>query len=527
MRKLILLILIISFSAGISKAQSVYVPYSYQLDQKFNSSIYSINSSFHTSLKPFLIDSTISRAYNAIMNRGVDSTRKSWIVRKIFNEHLFDVKTSEYTFYGDYLPDLQIGRDLTGKLNTNLNTRGFQLGGTIGNKFSWYTSGFENSGKFPKYLSDYTNKIGFVSGQAYDRNYNGLTPGYKDWSYVTAIISYTPVKYLNITLGEDKTFIGDGYRSLLLSDFAANYPLLRLTAKIGPVQYMIMWAYLEDLYATHFDTFGSNRRKWAAFHYVDWNVNNRLSVGFFNALIAQEADNNGKFHGFDANYVNPLVFTNAIGPGGQPDNILAGFTAKYKIFDKSAIYGQVVLDNVKTANSASTNTNGYQLGIRGADLFKVNTFNYLFEYNTVKPYTYSSDQRITSYTDYSEPLGDPLGANFREFIGILNYSVGQFDFMGQANYAKYGLDPTGTNYGKDVNQISTTASTTGSSIGQGLATKLYYVEGTVSYLVNPKYNLRFEVGGLYRDETNTAGSKKTTLLTFGLRSTFRSLYHDF
>src|ERR1700761_1049878 len=130
MRKLVVVLVIITFSVSLSKAQSVYLPYSYQLDQKFNSSVYSTSSSIHTSLKPFLIDSTIAPTYNAIMNRGVDSSRKSWIVRKIFNEHLFDVKTKEYTFYADYLPDLQAGRDFNDHINTQLNTRGYQFGGT-------------------------------------------------------------------------------------------------------------------------------------------------------------------------------------------------------------------------------------------------------------------------------------------------------------------------------------------------------------------------------------------------------------
>ncbi|WP_428330158.1 gliding motility protein RemB [Mucilaginibacter sp.] len=531
MRKLLLLSIIILFSASISKAQSVYLPYSYQLDQKFNSSIYSINSSVHTALKPYLIDSTLRPTYNAIMNRGIDTTHKKWILRKIFNEHLFDVKTKEYTFYADYLPDLQVGRDLTGKLTTNLNTRGFQVGGTVGSKFFFYSSGYENSAKFPQYLNDYIGKIGFVPGQAYDRSYNGITAGTKDWSYVTAILSYTPIKQLNITLGEDKTFIGDGYRSLLLSDFAANYPLLRLTANVGRVQYMLQWAYMEDINAPKFDSFGSNRRKWGVFHYLDWNVTNRLSLGFFNALIAQEADANGKFHGFDANYINPLFLASSLGPGGQPDNVMSGFTGKYKIFDKTAIYGQLLLDRFKASDffsgNKSDNTNGVQLGIRGADLFKVGGLNYLLEYNTVKPYTYASSNQLTSYTDYSEPLGDPLGANFREFIGIMNYTYRRFDFMGQINYAKYGLDPAGLNYGKDVNQIFNPTTNTSASVGQGIATKLYYAEGTVSYLINPKYNLRFEAGAMFRDEKNDLGSKKTTLLTFGLRSTFRSLYHDF
>jgi len=528
-KKILLFAIIILFSISIGKAQSVYLPYSYQFDQKFNSSIYSVDNSFHTSLKPFLMDSLISYRYNQLMNVGVDTSRKSWIPRKLFNEHLFDVKTKEFTFYGDYLPDLQLGRDFTNKVTTNLNTRGYELGGTIGTKFSFYTSGYENQGVFPTYLNNYINAIDFIPGQSYD--YNQGKKKSKDWTYVTSIVSYSPIKQLNITLGDDKTFIGDGYRSLLLSDFAANYPLLRITANLGKVQYMMMWAYLEDADAQQFDSFGNNRRKWAAFHYVDWNITKRLSVGFFNALIAEEADDNGNFHGFDANYVNPVLFSSSLGPSSQPDNVLVGFTGKYKIFDKSAIYGQVLFDRFKASDLFSEdnadNTNGVQLGIRGGDFLGVKNLSYLAEFNTVKPYTYSSQQPITSYTDFSQPLGDPLGANFKEYIGILNYSIGRFDFMGQLNYAEYGLNPANMNYGMDVNLPFYPASNPTTIVGQGIATKLYYGEGTVSVLINPKYNLRFELGGLVRDQRNDLGSQKTTLITFGLRSTFRSIYHDF
>jgi hypothetical protein len=523
-KKITLIAAIIVFTVQFGKAQSVYLPYSYQLDQKFNSSIYSINSSFHTSLKPFLIDSLIAPRYNQLMNVGVDSTRKGWIVRKLLNEHLFDVKTKEYTFYGDYLPDLQLGRDFSDHITTDLNTRGYQFGGTVGDKFFFYTSGYENQGKFPTYYSNVVKSVNIIPGQAYNRDF-GQAATTADWSYVTAIMSYTPIKQLNITLGEDKTFIGDGYRSLLLSDFSPNYPLLRLTANLGKVQYMIQWAYMEDQKAPQFDSFGNNRRKWGAFHYLDWNITNRLSLGYFDAIIVSEADDQGHLHGFDPNFIDPIVYTNSINSmPSQPDNALMGFTAKYKILDKSAIYGQLLLDRVSGSGNGSTN--GFQLGIRGADLFKVTNFNYLFEFNTVKPYTYASAQPITSYTNFEEPLGDPLGANFREFIGILNYSIGRFDFMGQVNYAKYGLDPKNADFGKNIMApyVPSSASTT---VGQGITTSLYYGEGTISYLINPKYNLRLEGGALLRAEKNALGDNKTVLFTFGLRSTFRNLYHDF
>ena len=103
--------------------------------------------------------------------------------------------------------------------------------------------------------------------------------------------------------------------------------------------------------------------------------------------------------------------------------------------------------------------------------------------------------------------------------------------QGQVNYAKYGLSEGNINWGKDVylpdNAILPLPLGQSVSTGQGLATTLKYAEGTIAYVLNPKYNLRIEIGGLLRQETNAQSNTKTAMFTFGLRSTFRDLYHDF
>ncbi|MFD0767073.1 gliding motility protein RemB [Mucilaginibacter lutimaris] len=540
--KVALLLCAFGLTATAVKAQSVYLPQSYQLYQKFNADVYSKGNSMHTSLRPFLIDSTLQGRYNQLMNVGVDSSRKNWFLRKIINEHLIDVKAKDYTFYGDILLENTFGHDFNDKTNQKvnfkpigfgpnakigLNTRGFQFGGTVGTKFSFYTSGYENQAAFPNYYTDYVKLTGFVPGQAYDRS---ATKSYRDFSYATAILSYTPSKYLNFTLGQDKTFIGDGYRSILLSDYSAPAPLLRVTANIGRVQYMMMWTYMQDITLPQFDTFGSNRRKWGLFHYLDWNVTNSLSLGFFNAYIVPEADDNGNRRGFDVNFINPVLFSSSLGPSSQPGNALVGFTGKYKIFDKTALYGQFLIDRFKASSffdsKGGENTNGVQLGIRGADILGVKDLNYLLEYNAVKPYTGFTNSVISNYSYYSQPLGDPFGANFREVTGLLNYTKGRFDFQGQLMYARYGSDGLNQNFGKDIMKPIPPGPIT-TNIGQGITSNLYYAEGTVSFLINPKYNMRFELSGLYRQEKNDFTNKKAAIISFGLRSSFRNLYHDF
>jgi hypothetical protein len=525
-------------SAKSGYAQLIYQPYSYQFYQKLNTPMYSPATALHTSLKPYFISDTsaLRPKYDSLMNVNGNGEGKSWLHRIFFNQHVIDVKNAEYTFYADYLPDVQIGKEFSESKTTYLNTRAFQLGGTIGSKFFFYTSAYETQGKFANYEASYIKRVGMIPGQAYDRTLTGDSPlqNVSDWSYVTAMVGFTPSKSISIAMGEDKTFIGDGYRSMLLSDYAAPYPLLRFTATIAKkVQYMAEWAYLEDQQALQLSTtsdYRNYRRKWAAFHYIDWNITHRASIGFFNALIAEEADDKGNTHGFDVNYINPVFFVNSLGPsGGAPDHTLFGFNGKYKVLDKTTLYGQFMVDQATSVNSSSK-TSG-QVGFRGSDLFKVPMLNYLFEFNAASAYTYSNQNPIVSYNQFSEPLAHPFGAGFKEYLGILNYSIGKFDLQGQLNYATYNLgyplydnvtQTTNNNYGKDITLADNAALQP-----MQVSTTLKYAEGTVSYLINPKFNFRIEIGGLLRQEKNDYKDTKTAMFTIGLRSSFRNLYHDF
>lgn len=533
MKKILYLLLLFTLFTGVANAQSQYQPYSYQFYQKFNEDVYSTKTRLHSTLKPFFVDdSLLQRKYNTLMNVGVDTLgHHNWINRILFSGHLVDVKDKEYTFFVDYLPDLDIGTDLSQKKSTWLNTRGYQLGGTIGKNFYFYSRGFENQAVFPQYMNTYIQQVGIVPGQAYDRSFGAKS--YTDWSDVSALVSYTPVKFLNVTLGHDKTFIGDGYRSQLLSDYASAYPFLKLTANVGNVKYMAMWSYMVDPEAPYESYTNGYKNKWGVFHYLDWNVTNRLSLGFFDAVIWGNVDVNGNYRGFDYGYANPIIFLRPVeASAGSPDNALIGFTGKYKLTDGITAYGQFVLDefeskNFFAGNGSSRNKYAWQIGVRGANLFKVRSLNYLLEYNGATPYTYSETERLINYSQQGEPLAHPFGANYKELIGLLNYSYKRFDFSGQVQYANYGLDINGLNYGKDIfRSYATPARLTGNYIGQGLITHLYYAQAKVAYVLNPKYNLRIEFGALFRREHNTEFLDRTSLFSIGLRSSFRTIYTD-
>lgn len=513
---------------------NVNLPYSYQFYQKLNKQVYDVDTRMHSSIRSYYADDTllVSR-YQELMRLGTDSNvYRKWLRRKITDEHLLNFNAEDYSIYADFLPDFQIGREFNDGQGTWKNTRGYQIGGTIGKKFSFYTNGFENQAVFANYLTRFINTNKVVPSEMSGK----LSEKTKDWAYVTALVSYTPNKYLNFALGYDKNFIGDGYRSMLLSDVASNYSFFRLRATVGNVQYQTIFSYMLDNQAPQLtdDRRLGSRGKWNAMHYVDWNVSNRFSLGLFQAVTWADAEPEGK-RGFDFNYIHPFVFLRPIegANSSSPDKMRLGMNTKYEISRKAAVYGQFMFDEfvakeVFKGNGFWANKWAVQLGVRGSDLFKVDNLNYLAEFNTARPYTYSHFQRLTSYSGMNQPLAHPMGANFREFLGILNYSYKRFDFQGQLSYARYGLDPAGENYGSNIFlSYNTRANDYGNHVGQGLKTDLNFLEGKVSYLLNPKYNLRIELGGVYRSEKYVEFMEKTTLVTFGLRSTFRNLYQDF
>lgn len=518
----------------VDQTANQYILHDYQLYQKLNRPVYDTKTKFHSSIRGFYgDDSRLRSSYDSLMNYGTDTlNRRSWVHRKLFQEHLIQFKTDEYNIYADFLADFQIGKDFKGDRSTWLNTRGFQVGGNVGKKFSFYLNGFENQGKFPQYVNRFILDNEVVPGQSFGKlNYET-----QDWTYVTALLSYTPNKYLNFALGYDKNFIGDGYRSVLLSDVSSNYSFFRMRASLGSLQYQTIYAYMLDPGAPKLtnDRRLGDRGKWMAAQYLDWNATNRLSIGFFQAVTWADAEVEGK-RGFDFNYIHPFMFLRPVESTNttSPDKMRLGLNVKYELLEKTALYGQFMFDEFTAkeffaGNGYWANKWAVQLGLRGSDLFKVARLYYLAEFNTARPYTYAHFDRLSNYANYNQPLAHPFGANFREFLGLLNYSVKRFDFQGQALYAAYGLDEVGTNYGKDIFKSYETRSVQyGSHVGQGIKTDLYTLQGKVAYLLNPKYNLRLELGGVLRQEKNSLMSHNTAMVTFGLKTSFRNLYYDF
>jgi len=502
------------------------VPYNY-LDMR---ELYIDTSNHHTALRPRLHIDT------SVMYTQLPTRKRSLFHRKLFDEHLLEFRNEDYNVFIDFLPDFQVGKSRDGSRTVWLNTRGASIQANIGAKFYLESYFYENQGRFPLYLDQYIRKQDIVPGQGGIKDYsNGKA---FDYNMASALLSYTPVKYLTIDLGYGQNFIGDGYRSLMLSDIQFSYPYIKLIANLGKVQYTSMWAQFMDKhsksFATAYDDLGYYK-KWGVFHFLDWNVNKKLTIGLFDAVIWPDADSSGRKRGFDWSYMNPIIFLrSAEFSQGSSDNALVGLNAKFKVFPKTTVYGQLVLDEFKLkevfkGNGWWANKQAWQLGLKSFDLFNVNKLDIQAEYNAVRPYTYSYKSTLINYEHYNQSLAHPLGANFQEVLGIATYGYKRWYGRGQLMYSKYGADPdAATNYGGDLSKPYTSrVNNYGIYIGQGVKTDLIYAQAIVAYVFNPKYNLRLETSLAYRKQSSDINKISDVIFSIGLRSTFRQFYYDF
>ncbi|PTR01596.1 hypothetical protein C8P68_101831 [Mucilaginibacter yixingensis] len=518
------------FCSAFAKAQSQPIPLSNDINNRIEKSIYfSGNERSHTSMRPFIVGDLIDSAqYDSLLSpvKSKDWQTRSWLGRKIFTEHLVEVHRSDFELDADFLPTLTVGKE--GSRSLYLNTRGFQVEGVVGTKklFSFSTYLYENQAKFANYITDFVNLNQVAPGQA--PLHNTTIHNTFDYAYSGGTLSFTPSKYLNIQMGYDKNFIGDGYRSLLLSDNAVSYPFIKLTATIGPLRYMAMYAQFTDDYGLINNDNTPFPKKNGIFHYLSWNINKNLNLGLFENVMWEPGQ-------ISFSYLNPIIFAHTVDTNnGSPGKSLVGFTGSYKFLNHYVLYGQLAINEftlkeVFAGTGYWANKQGGQLGLKYLDAFNIVGLNLQTEYNAVRPYTYSADREIKNYGQFNQSLAHPYGANFREYLMIANYNVKRFSIHGQGGVSVYGLDPAGLNYGKNIYlSYKDRVADYGNYIGQGLKTHLYYFNSSVSYLLNPKNNLSIELGYTYRRENGaTSTPYNASILSFGIRSSFRNLYYDF
>ena len=281
--------------------------------------------------------------------------------------------------------------------------------------------------------------------------------------------------------------------------------------------------------------------KYMASHYLSWNVSKKLNLGFFESVVW--ANTNGR--GFDANFINPIIFYRAVefSSSARSGNALLGLTGKYKWNNRINFYGQFLLDefslnDVKAGNASWKNKFGYQLGAKYYHAFGLQNLMLQAEYNHVRPYVYAHSDALTNYAHNNQSLGHQWGGNFQEVIALARYHRGRIFADAKITAGVRGLDfdtpENSLNYGGNIykDYEENRPFDTGVKVGQGNKTNIFIADIQAGYLVNPSTNLKLFGGAIYRNfdpsqDTASAFKDSTTWFFIGLRSDLFNWYFDY
>jgi len=482
--------------------------------------------SLHTGLKPLHFFEINNEIYSKYYNELV-ADKKTWIGRKLFNEHLFIINNEDYFITIDPVIDWQLGKD---NLRTNdyvfKNTRGIRVEGQIGKQVSFSSTIVENWARFPKYLDRYAWHYHppIVPGFGLNKSENRR---FVDYPYVEGYVGYKPSKYFFFEVGHGKHFIGEGYRSLLLSDNATVYPYFKIEATFWKVKYTTLWTAYQNISLDNQQN-GVFKKKYSAIHFIDWHALPNLHIGFFETVVWY----NENRRGFDVNFLNPLIFfkTAEYEAGSNGSNTILGLNFKYQAPYKLNFYGQLVLDEMTVSKFFGekgywANKFGYQLGVKTMQNVGNHHLFTRLEYNTVRPYTYSHALEMVNYTHDYESLAHPFGANFKESLLEIQYRYKRFYFTNLLTSAKKGFDFDDTyHYGGDLNNyIYPNDKSNNHYTLQGNLGKLFQNKFEVGYIVNPAIQLKIFGGTIYRktsidQEIDLIKNETTKYIYFGIKT---------
>ena len=454
---------------------------------------------------------------------------------------LFSYSSDKFKLSVNPLIDFKIGTDNNESRENSLflNTRGIEVEGSIDNKIGFYSSISDNQARFPFYVNDRIYEFSAVPGQNFWKPFNGDGLDFFD---AKGYFNFKPTESIRIKFGYDKNFIGNGYRSLILSDYGASYTHLRIDTKIWKLHYTNLYADLNADLVT--DASGAVRdsdeplpRKLFVLHRLDWKIRKNLSLALFESII-YGGDSTGA-GAFDPNFFNPIIFYRAIegNVGSGVGNAILGLDAKWNFLNHFSLYGQLLIDEFLLSEFLArdgwwANKFSGQIGLKYINIGNVEGLDAQLEYNSARPFTYSHTTKRGSYSHYNLPLAHPLGANFNELLGVLRYQPNyKLSLTGKIFFVRQGLDNEDGNFGSNIllpnsTRIRFNAEDTGHSQLQGTLVTTTLVDLGVSYMLF--HNLFAELNVVFRNSlVEGEESQRLTFISSGLRLNLPSRVHEF
>ncbi|WP_162428470.1 hypothetical protein [Pontibacter pudoricolor] len=511
MKHIACLLLLLGLAGGTTlQAQDTYVPYDpdiYRLIDRYQILYGNEAPELHTAVRPIGRQDVAILAEISARNAQTrtDQFNTQYLLNDNWNytnqednesnrpvlKHFYRNKTDLYHFENEDFTlrvnpvlHVEFGNDNQSDGIRYINTRGIQIEGTIDKRLGFYTFIGENQARFPEYVVDRIERDNVVPHEGWWKPFK--TDGY-DFLTARGYLNYSLTKHVEIQLGHDRHFIGDGYRSLFYSDYAPPAFFLKLNTRVWKLHYMNLFQELTPQFKrTQVDELFD--KKYMALHRLGINITPSFNLGIFESVIF--ARDHGKF---ELQYLNPIILYRTVEQMiGSEDNATVGVDFKWNILNRAQLYGQLYLDElrikeVRSGNGWWGNRQAGQIGAKYINAFGLPNMDLQGEVNIIRPYTYQHLDNYRNYQHYNQPLAHPTGANLYEFIGIARYQpIPRLNVTAKAIFTKFGQDEvTATdtiNWGNNINYpYSKRALGYGNKISQGNTTNQLHLDLTASF----------------------------------------------
>ena len=440
------------------------------------------------------------------------------------NPFYVGVKRGDFSFYATLAFNNQIGKD-NALPNSLFNTnRGVYIRGQLTKGIGYYTYYTTNQEVDPLYAQQYATAHSAVPGNGYFKSYK--SNGY-DYFDARGGINFKIGKGIDGEFAYDKVFVGNGFRSLIISDFSNNFLFFKINTRLWKFNYYNLFGQMVSTYQRGPDQLLP--KKYLAMHYLEFQANKWLNIGAFENITF------GRSNGFDLSYLNPIIFyRSAELQNGSPDKVTLGLNIKANALKNIQLYSQLIINEYQIKEilhynrGAAVNKQALQLGLKTIDIFGIKNLDIQGEVNLIRPFVYEHYDTSGSFTHYNQPLAHPAGANLREFIGILKYQpFNKLNLQAKIIYYEQGLDSAGQSFGASPFRFYTDRSRDyGYFIGSGTKAKTLLASFTASYEILP--NVFVDGNATIRKFTKVGDTDfNSNFFTVGFRMNMQRRTFDF
>lgn len=440
----------------------------------------------------------------------------------LFQKYLIELKGKDYYLKISPAIDFSYGRDLGDTLKRSLyqNVRGLHVEGSLFKNFSFSTSLYENQGRYTNYESRYYRSLGemYPGGDGYYTQ-NAVIPGggrtkdFKgdgfDYAYAIGYFVYKPIRWLRISAGNNTQFVGDGYRSILLSDNSYSAPYFRLDWKIGS-KFSFTYHRARHMNLLRRPLTSSAEAYYEAkgysVNYFTYKPTENISLSLFESGTWNRGDSLTSRASHPLFY-SPVPFVSGLVLKGKNEvTSLIGLNLSYQLAKHHRVYGQFAFNNFDIKKTAA------QVGYRGYNYFGLKDFMLQVEYNYVAPKAYEVENPRLNIVHYNLPLAHVKGNGFHEVLLRSNYEWKRIYvdltsvYYSLFFYSPESLLPVDREFARNSGSI-------------------FYENIELGYRFNRKMNFSIFVDWTYRYES---GQELTTnFVSAGLRTGFINHYRDF